>query len=67
MNKRIEELAIQASLSYVMTADRPFINEDLQKFAELIVKECADQLDDSDLDGVWARGVLHKHFGIKEN
>ena len=41
MNKRIKELALKARLSYVMTEDNPYIEEDLEKFAELIVKECA--------------------------
>ena len=42
MNERIEQLAGQARLSYLMERrDFPYIKEDLQKFAELIVRECA--------------------------
>jgi len=40
VNERIKALALQARLIYVMTPDKPFIEEDLQKFAELIIREC---------------------------
>jgi len=43
MNERIKELAIKARLSYVMTPDKPYIEEDLEKFAQLIVAECIAQ------------------------
>lgn len=43
MNERIKELAEQSGLCYITERrDFPYINEDLQKFAELIVKECAN-------------------------
>jgi hypothetical protein len=44
MNKRIEELAMAAGLVYIRTPDNPFIDEDLEKFAELIVQECVKSL-----------------------
>lgn len=37
-----------------------------RKFAELIVRECANQLDDGAEDGMWVRSVLYKHFGVEE-
>lgn len=49
MNDRIKKLAIDARLSYVMTPDRPYIEEDLQKFAELVVRECIDTIKTYDL------------------
>ena len=42
MNERIRELAKEAGLSYVIVPTNPYIKEDLTKFAELIVKECAN-------------------------
>jgi hypothetical protein len=36
------------------------------KFAELIVRECASQLDDGAEDGMWVRGVLYRHFGVED-
>ena len=37
-----------------------------KKFAELVVKECALELDDGSKDGLWVKEVLYKHFGIDE-
>ena len=64
MNERIRELAEQASenLSNVIRND-----EWLEKFAELIVRECADR-------ATWAQdtnakdigGEVLKHFGVEE-
>ena len=36
------------------------------KLVELVVKECAAQLDDGAEDGMWARGVLYRHFGVED-
>lgn len=44
MNERIEKLAKEARLSYVMTTENPYINEDLEKFAALIIKECIESV-----------------------
>lgn len=50
MNKRIKELAIRARLSYVMVPDKPYIEEDLEKFAESIIEESVQYLKDCDYD-----------------
>jgi hypothetical protein len=63
MNERIKELLVNA-----MTEIGPDDTDlkTLEKFAELIVRECASQLNDGAEDGMWARGVLYRHFGVEE-
>jgi hypothetical protein len=46
MNERIKELAIQASGDYSKDDYWPFFTEELEKFAELIVQECMNQVRD---------------------
>lgn len=66
MNERIQELAEQCYHRYSEH------NIDLEKFAEMIVWECARALDDklSNPNGAsmaWCDGSdLLKHFGVKE-
>ena len=76
MNERIKLLAEQADIDYDL---RPEIarapvwigtDEELEKFAELIVQECANFANDhnSEVEGV-TLGVgraLKQHFGIAE-
>lgn len=63
MNKRIEELAMAAGLVYIRTPDKPFIDEDLEKFAELIVKECANVAADHDALDIYEE--IREHFGVE--
>ena len=72
MNERIKELAGQAGLGYMFNRNenkspgmcRP---EDLEKFAELIVRECAKIVNDNDFEGsVVGDGMLFEHFGVKK-
>jgi hypothetical protein len=73
MNERIQELAEQATeyaneqnelhgVDYVMTFK--------EKFAELIVRECADYLDNFNKAIIGDVGIagfsLKKHFGVEE-
>ena len=63
MNERIKTLAEQASLH-----DGWFCGQgNIEKFAELIIRECADCVDfyTSDVDGP-ASNVILNHFGVKE-
>lgn len=72
MNKRIKELRRQATLVETYTANDGTVAEsksvDLEKFAELIIKECADIIDEHedsrpyDTFGI----MLKKHFGVEE-
>ena len=63
MNKRIKEIALQAGGSHY-----PDVNsETLEKFAELIVKECTDIIENQGrflkYDGLAKQ--IKEHFGIK--
>lgn len=74
MNERIKQLAEQAE----KYADANFKGEHFwtqayeSKFAELVVKDCLDQLligdQDEDYDkGIyWSREQIKNHFGVKE-
>jgi hypothetical protein len=59
MNKRIKELAHKAGL--------PTYNpEELEMFAELLVRECANVADRAEENGCeWIGGNILTHFGIK--
>jgi hypothetical protein len=69
MNERIKELAEQCHHRYAEH------NIDLEKFAELIVLECANHCDlllDHRISSEWSRGThdcsraIKKHFGVEE-
>jgi hypothetical protein len=68
MNERIKELAKQANLKVDELPDDTFIP--LEKFAELIVRECADiaqQHNKSPVAAPLAIGyVIREHFGVQE-
>ena len=68
MNKRITELAEQARMYALTLENRVDDCNDVfeQKFAELIVRECASAVnsrDDSDT-GFWAN-IIKEHFGVE--
>ena len=73
MNKRIKELAQKAGVSFLMEDDHSMVmnGKDLEMFAELIVRECADVVADinQDYDGgsttVNAAEEIKQHFGIE--
>ena len=67
MNERIKEFAEQAtSYKEVLVEGKHDIEVfDKEKFAELIVRECAQVA--SDYDGAHYVGtVIEEHFGVKE-
>ena len=85
MNERIREIADEAEAQYCDLGDAScfkrlglveavvFKPEDLEKFAELIVRECCDVLQTETIrhDGYgYNQGFLHKkikqHFGVEE-
>ena len=76
MNERIRELAEQAGLLYKQfgpTVETRYMKkkeQDLEKFAELIVQECGVALSPMLRDMI-SRGQAHdlikEHFGIKES
>lgn len=75
MNQRIKELAEQAGLlpkeigPVVETPHMKKKQQDLEKFAELIVRECAYALNPMLRDMI-SRGqgvhMIYKHFGVEE-
>ena len=61
MNERLKELMLEAG--FPEWTDKT-IGFELEKFAELIVKECANFLKDT-LDDHFAAEQLEEHFGVK--
>ena len=63
MNERIKALALQAGYKDLPTVRLAFQGFDKQKFAELIVRECAKVA-----DGGWADPgyQITQHFGVEE-
>ena len=67
MNERLKQLVKQAGLDDDMCPIDEWDNPELEKFAELIVKECANR-------ATWAQdtgeadvgGEVLKHFGVAE-
>ena len=77
MNERIRELRRLATLVETYTANDGSVHEgksvDLEKFAELIVRECIDQCadipgsnDEYDKGIRWAANQIKQHFGVEE-
>ena len=64
MNERILELMEEAGI-YDFVIESMGINEEIEKFAELIIRECAEVA--SDYDGACYVGeAVTKHFGVEE-
>ena len=76
MNERIRELIKQAGYTeaYYYSDDGPFVPAEFnkEKFAELIVQECLDILDDEDTGDVYGKSVrlamtrIKQHFGVEQ-
>ena len=72
MNERIRELAEQADgvvINKMMTGTKQytFLEKDLEKFAELIVRECARvywNIDDGETHTEYVE-ALKEHFGVE--
>jgi hypothetical protein len=69
MNERIKQLAVQATtyIEPTATSGEGWIF-DKEKFAELIVRECAAE---ADKQTIYCRGIpwgrwIKEHFGVKE-
>ena len=67
MNERIRELAEQAGLRFTQLMSNPMVSvvdgkeTDLEKFADLIVRECAEIC----LEANDHKNIL-RHFGVEE-
>ena len=75
MNERIKELAIEAGYDWAWDTQIDFGHKEMEKFAELIVRECANHCDlllDHKISSEWSRGThdcsraIKKHFGVEE-
>ena len=75
MNEKIKQLALDAGIGFTLWDDsgREMIDnytpeEQLEKFAELIVKECAEVVKNqySEDWGKWSNRMILEHFGVEE-
>ena len=74
MNERIRELAIEAGYDWAWDTQIDFGHKEMEKFAELIVKECVAICQDIDgEDNTDARSgrqdcavEIREHFGVEE-
>ena len=66
MNNRIRELMEQASSNacYDEPGQLHLMNVEIEKFAELIVRECLSYTKDGDID--FMKFMIRKHFGVEE-
>ena len=68
MNERIADLYKKAS-EWALESDSPKSYKDrvMSKFAELIVRECIDVVEDAGgIDKYHYTGAIRKHFGVGE-
>ena len=70
MNERIEQLLEQARAECFRFGNKPATTvgyDELEKFAELIVRECANVADRAEENGCeWIGGNILIHFGVRE-
>lgn len=71
MNERIQKLYNQAAIYAKNKYTLPEEIEDFaycvpEKFAELIVRECATVITNALEDGPWPGKLLKEHFGVEE-
>ena len=64
MNERIRELAIEAKL--MVSTYTGELTKSEQKFAELIVRECATMTRNLSPHGKLAENAVKEHFGVEE-
>jgi hypothetical protein len=65
MNELIKELAEQAGSTHKQNLGvYQFYTDELEKFAELIVKECLSYMEDGDIDFV--KFMIKRNFGVEE-
>ena len=71
MNERIKELAEQAGSTHKQSLGvYQFYSDELEKFAELIVRECMKAADEGmaqvTMKVEWPSYHIKKHFGVEE-
>lgn len=65
MNERIKELAEQAEMA-ANKGDHVDVKIMMEKFAELIRKECLKYIDDSFGDIDYVKFMIKRNFGVEE-
>ena len=65
MNERIKELAAKSNFGHMENGEVVYDHR-LEKFAELIIRECADIATMNQFQWDSAGGYMLKHFGVKE-
>jgi predicted flavoprotein YhiN len=66
MNERIEKLISKAIKAIPDHVDFDLPKEFTEKFAELIVRECARIVNENDCEGsIVGDGMLFEHFGVE--
>jgi hypothetical protein len=68
MNERLKQLAIECNAWEQVYDNKRFMvdrNFDVEKFAELIVRECADIADEYDGVGSTIVSRIKKYFGVE--
>jgi hypothetical protein len=66
MNEKIKQLVEKAPYTTVSTEGRLFTQQDLAKFAELIVEECARDFDKTYMVGGETMGMyIRQKFGVE--
>jgi hypothetical protein len=71
MNELIKELATQADIKFLDFHGREYCEawvEQQEKFAELIVRECAEQVKNLRVNdyGISGAEIIREHFGVEE-
>ena len=68
MNKRIDELMRQAGIFKPKEFYQHIDALQLEKFAELIVRECAEQVKNMRVNdyGISGAEIIREHFGVEE-
>lgn len=72
MNERIRDLKEQALIWAIETLDPDALNDNEwgvaidEKFAELLIRECAKVADTVEAWDIAPSGVIEKHFGVEE-
>jgi hypothetical protein len=77
MNQRIQQLALESGAWHQVYDQKRFIvdsNFDVEKFAELIVRECIDIASQEDFDVMMKEGYpcsqtakkIKQHFGVEK-
>jgi hypothetical protein len=67
MNPHIKQLLESAPFTTISTEGRLFTQQDVARFAQALVRECADQVDDyfSDFYNRTAADKIKEHFGVE--